>query len=66
MENKKCDHEILYFGSGAFYLFCSKCGVAWVAITNLSNTDVDYSRAAENLSGETRISEIKNENGLDY
>lgn len=26
-----CEHRELYFGSGAFYIFCRECNECWVA-----------------------------------
>lgn len=26
---KECGHEVLYFGSGGYYVFCSLCNFYW-------------------------------------
>ena len=37
-----CEHRTLYFGSGAFYVFCKDCNECWVA-TNLATGETpDY------------------------
>ena len=41
-KQKVCDHEHLYFGSGAYYLICRDCGQFWVAISNQADNMPDY------------------------
>jgi len=30
MDNNKCQHAELRFGSGDYYIFCSGCGACWM------------------------------------
>ena len=42
-----CKHEALYFGSGAFYIFCRDCQQSWVACMTSKggkDTEPDYSQ----------------------
>lgn len=36
---KLCLHTELHFGSGGFYLFCTNCGVGWMAIDGSNKPD---------------------------
>lgn len=30
---RECGHEILNFGSGAYYIFCNLCNQQWVSVS---------------------------------
>jgi len=49
-----CTHDSLVFWSGGYYVACEKCGVKWVAIKGPTDTDIDYTRGSQQLSGEVR------------
>jgi hypothetical protein len=52
-----CKHEKLMFCSGGYYIQCLECFKWWVAIKHdvvSSDSDLDYSRGSDCLSGEFR------------
>lgn len=54
-QQKKCLHEILHFGSGAFFIFCKQCSQTWIAHKDARDADLDRDAGNCPVTGEERV-----------
>ncbi len=51
---QKCDHPVLFFGSGDYYVMCRHCSRTWVK-TGMQSDDADPMFVNDTITGEERV-----------
>ena len=53
-KQQECDHPMLFFGSGDYYIMCRVCSRTWVK-AGMQNDDADPSFVNDRITGEERV-----------